>query len=475
MHIEADMIIKNIAQDMGNPPDLSCLQLTMHDNSIVHCLYLASITMPNQVDELILKPLITANQQGSHVTNTAWLLNTIPLGQRQELDDFSQAIHQLLNGHCLLMLSTENKYLSFDVSKSAYRSIEEPSSEVAIRGPREGFVEDISQNIPLIRKRLKSKHLVFEKIVLGTQTQTTIYITYLSDVASTQVVDEFRRRISSIETDSVLESAYIEEWIQDKTFSPFPQLITTERPDSVVAKLLEGQVAVLTDGTPMALLGPVTFFQFFTSPEDHYQRADIATLIRWLRMFTFLLAIFTPALYVSIVSYHQELLPTSLLINLSAQREQVPFPAFVEATIMMITFEILREAGLRMPRIAGQAISIVGALVLGQAAVEAGLISAAMVIVVSLTAISNFISPSYSFGIAQRIIQFSFLGLSSVLGLFGLLIGVYILLVHLASLRSFGIHYLSPVSPLHLSAWKDTIIRVPRFLMNRLPRWSHDK
>ncbi|WP_309491748.1 spore germination protein [Paenibacillus anseongensis] len=475
MHIEADIIAQQIARDLGNPPDLTCLQLTMQDNSTVHCVYIASITMANQVDELILKPLISANQQGNHVTNLAWLMSSIPIGQRQELDDFSQAIHQLLDGHCLLIPSADSKYLSFDVSKSSYRSIEEPSSEVAIRGPREGFVEDISQNVPLIRKRLKSKNLIFEKIVLGSQTQTTIYISYLRDVASPQVVDEFRRRISSIRTDGIIESAYIEEWIQDKTLSPFPQLITTERPDSVVAKLLEGQVAVLTDGTPMVLLGPVTFFQFFTSPEDHYQRADIATLIRWLRMFTFLLAIFIPALYVSIVSYHQELLPTSLLINLSAQREQVPFPAFVEATIMMVTFEILREAGLRMPRIAGQAISIVGALVLGQAAVEAGLISAAMVIVVSLTAISNFISPSYSFGIAQRIVQFAFLGLSSVLGLYGLLIGVYIMLVHLASLRSFGVHYLSPVAPLYLSAWKDMIIRVPRFLMNRLPRWSHDK
>jgi spore germination protein KA len=431
--------------------------------------------MTKQVDELILKPIFDAKQQGNYVTNTERLKQTIPLGQRHEFTDFTQAIHHLLEGHCLLIPTNSEIYLSSDVSKAKYRSITEPTSEVAIRGPREGFVEDITLNAALIRKRLKNINLVFEQIVLGSESQTIIYLTYLRDVASIQIVDEFRRRITSIKTDSVLESSYIEEWIQDKTISPFPQLITTERPDSVVAKLLEGQVAVLTDGTPVALIGPITFFQFFSSPEDYYQRADFATIIRWLRMFAFLLAIFVPSLYVAVVSYHHELLPTSLLINLSAQREEVPFPAFIEATIMSVTFEILREAGLRMPRIAGQAISIVGALVLGQAAVEAGLISAAMIIVVSLTAISNFISPSYSFGIAQRIIHFAFLALSGILGLYGLLIGVYFLLIHLVSLRSFGVPYLTPVAPLSFTNWKDTIVRVPRYLMNRLPRSTHDK
>lgn len=231
----------------------------------------------------------------------------------------------------------------------------------------------------------------------------------------------------------------------------------------------------MTDGTPMVLVGPITFFQLFSSTEDHYQRSDIATLSRLLRMFSFLLSIFVPSLYISVVSYHQELLPTLLLISLAAQREEVPFPAFLEAIIMTVTFEILREAGLRMPRIAGQSISIVGALVLGQAAVEAGLISAAMVIVVSLTAISNFVSPNYSFGIAQRIIQFSFMLLAGVMGLFGIMCGVFFLLIHLVSIRSFGVQFLTPAAPLVLSDWKDTFVRVPRYLMNRIPRAFYNK
>jgi hypothetical protein len=322
---------------------------------------------------------------------------------------------------------------------------------------------------------LKNENLVFEPFIIGSATRTKVYLTYLNNVASVPVIDEFRRRLNSIELDSILESAYIEEWIQDKTLSPFPQLVSTERPDSIAAKLLEGQVALITDGTPMVLYGPITFFQMFSSPEDYYQRADIATLTRWLRMLAFLFSIFVPSLYIAVVSYHQELLPTSLLISLAAQREEVPFPAVIEATIMMVTFEILREAGLRMPRIAGQSISIVGALVLGQAAVEAGLISAAMVIVVSFTAISNFVSPNYSFGIAQRIVQFSFMILAGLLGFFGMMCGLYFLLIHLVSIRSFGIKYMTPLAPLELSDWKDTFVRFPRFLLKRVPRAFYDR
>lgn len=440
----------------------------MNESLTLICIYISTIVSTEQVEEFILKPILERNQ-GLYAFNEPleWLKSIVPKAQVQDCTDTTVGIQNLLEGHCLIIPATGGRFLSFDISMGQNRNVSEPQTEASIRGPREGLVEDISRNVSLIRKRLKSEHLVFEQLVIGTKTRTKVYLTYIDNIAAQAVIDEFRRRLQSIHTDSILESAYIEEWIEDTTITPFPQLICTERPDSVVAKLIEGQVCILTDGTPMALIGPVTFFQFFNSPEDYYQRADIATLSRWLRMFAFLLSIFVPALYIAVVSYHPELLPTSLLISLAAQREEVPFPAFVEAAIMMVTFELLREAGLRMPRIAGQSISIVGALVLGQAAVEAGLVSAAMVIVVSLTAISNFVSPSYGFGIAQRIIQFGFMLLAALLGLFGLMCGVFFLLIHLVSLRSFGLKYLTPVAPLNLSAWQDTLVRVPRFMMKR--------
>lgn len=314
-----------------------------------------------------------------------------------------------------------------------------------------------------------------ELLEVGRQTKTVINIIYLQNMAPKEVVDCFRSRIESAEANSILDSTNLEEWIQDKTLSPFPTLLETERPDVATSHILEGRVVVLVDNSPFALVGPITLFQFFSAPEDYYQRADVATLLRWLRMLSFLLAVFVPAVYVAVISYHQELLPNPLLINIAAQREGVPFPTFIEAAIMLVTFEILREAGLRMPRIAGQAISIVGALVLGEAAVQAGLVSAAMVIVVSITAIANFVSPAYSFGISQRILQFTYMALGGFMGLFGILCGVLFTIVHLASIKSFGVSYLAPVAPTVLSDWKDILARAPLPFLKKPPIMNRKK
>ncbi|WP_258171465.1 spore germination protein [Paenibacillus sp. R14(2021)] len=469
-------IVADIAKRFGHSCDFICRSLPLHADNTIYCLFISSITTSTTIDEMILKPLIeSSSRQHTGEINADWLTGIIPLVNRTLVSDAAEGIKELLSGNCLLITPKQAAFLSFDVAKQDYRSITEPKSESAIRGPRDGFVENVQLNMALIRKRLKSPDLMFETFTIGSQTSTVVQLAYLRNIANDSIVAEFRERLTAIQTDSILESSYIEEWIQDQTRSPFPQLISTERPDVIVAKMLEGSTAVLIDGTPMALTGPITFFQLFSSPEDYYQRADIATLLRWLRMLSFVLSIFVPSLYIAVVSYHQELLPTPLLISLAAQREEVPFPAVIEAIIMTVTFEILREAGLRMPRIAGQAISIVGALVIGQASVEAGLVSAAMVIVVSLTAISNYISPSYGFGIAQRIVQFVFMLLAGVMGLYGLMCGVFVLLVHLVSIRSFTVHYMSPLAPIVLADWKDTIVRVPRKMMTLMPKEMRTK
>ncbi|REE67625.1 spore germination protein KA [Paenibacillus taihuensis] len=472
MNMQNPDFADEVTQRLGVSPDVVCRHLRTREGLALSCLYLTSLVDQRLVDEVVIRPILLASQQTETKSNEfdsfSWLQANIFHGQVKEKTGVDDCVDAVLNGHCLIIIPERNA-LAMDMCKREQRSVEEPSTEATIRGPREGFVEDLIRNLSLIRKRVKSNKLVFEPMVIGSETKTMVCLAYMRGIASDHLVDEFRKRLHAIQTDSILESAYIEEWIQDKTITPFPQLLTTERPDAIAAKLLEGQAAVLTDGTPIALAGPLTFFQLFTAPEDYYQRADIATLLRWLRMAAFLLAIFVPALYISVISYHQELLPTPLLASLAAQREGVPFPAFIEATLMMATFELLREAGLRMPRIAGQAISIVGALVLGQAAVEAGIVSAAMVIVVSITAIANFVSPMYSFGIAQRIVQFTFMMLAGVLGLFGLMCGVFFLLIHLASLRSFGVRYFAPLAPLYLPDWKDTFVRAPRPRLKRRP------
>jgi len=465
---------QRIIQALGDPTDLVVYHLPFSGESEGDgaCIFLETLVDRDKIERLILKPLLEADRESRNSEQAArWIKTVIPIPDIHEAKQFQDCIQGLLGGNCLLLLgNTENIGFIIDVQKTKHRSISEPTSEVTVRGPREGFNEDLATNISLVRKRIKNQSLRVESLSVGELTKTKVVILYLEDIAANDLVNEIRKRINSIKTDSILESSYIEEWIQGKKFNPFPTVLNTERPDVVVSNILEGRIAILTDGTPMALIGPITFFQLFSTPEDYYQKPDIASLLRILRLFSFLIATLTPSVYIAVVTYHQALLPTSLLISLSAQREGVPFPGFIEALMMQIVFEILREAGLRMPRIAGQAISIVGALVIGEAAVQAGLVSAAMVIVVSLTAIANFVTPAYSFGITQRLIQFSFILLAGFMGMFGILWGVLLVLLYLASLDSFSIPYLSPFAPTIISDWKDTAVRAPQQSLQTLPK-----
>ncbi|MED1793443.1 spore germination protein [Brevibacillus nitrificans] len=438
----------------------------------ISLVYVSSIVDKNQLLQFVIRPLtehmpcVTEDPAESF----RWCSEYLPVAEKQQASSVQACVEGILAGKCLIAIDGLSTGLLLDTAKFPTRAISEPTAETSIRGPQEGFTEELEINISLIRKRLRDPRLHFEKIIIGHTTKTNISVVYLSSLAADETVNKICSRLRSIQTDSVLESAYLEEWLQETIWSPFPTLLNTERPDVVTAHLLEGKVAILTEGTPTAILAPMTFFQMFVTPEDYYQRSEFATLLRWLRILSFLLAVFTPGLYISIVSFNQELLPTPLLISLAAQREGVPFPAFLEALLMMTIFEVLREAGLRMPRIAGQAISIVGALVVGEAAVAAGLVSTGMVIVVSVTAIANFVAPNYSFGISQRIIQFLFLFLAGFIGLFGLLCGFLLLLIHLVSLDSFGTAYFAPLAPTVLSDWKDTLVRAPKKWMHTMPR-----
>ncbi|WP_219835752.1 spore germination protein [Paenibacillus sp. R14(2021)] len=294
-------VVQEITQRLGHSSDMICQRLKMYNHFEVYCLYLESLITANRVNELLIKPIVETNHAA--VTEPKdpldWLKQNIPYIRKSDLTELNECIDSLLEGHCLLILPGSGIALAYDVYNAQSRTISEPNSESVIRGSREGFIEDINSNVALIRKRLKSDQLVFESWTLGTVTKTKIYLVYMKQIASASVVDEFRRRLHAIRADSILESAYIEEWIQDRTYTPFPQLLSTERPDVTAAKLLEGSIAIMTDGTPVVILGPITLFQLFISPEDYYQRADIATLLRWLRMFAFLLAIFVPALYIS--------------------------------------------------------------------------------------------------------------------------------------------------------------------------------
>ncbi|GAE34389.1 spore germination protein GerKA [Halalkalibacter akibai JCM 9157] len=346
----------------------------------------------------------------------------------------------------------------------------EPESESAIRGPREGFIENLRVNTSLIRRKIKSTDLKIISRQVGEQTKTSVDVIYIDGIADPKVLEELKTRLDRIKIDGIFETGYIEELIEDHPWSIFPQVQVTERPDSVAANLLEGRIAVLVDGTPFVMILPATFWQQFQASEDYYDRFYIAIFLRAIRLVFLGIALLLPALYVAVTTYHQEMIPTNLLLSIAASREAIPFPAVVEALIMEISFEALREAGVRLPKTIGQAVSILGALVIGSAAVEAGIVSAPMVIIVSLTGIASFTIPKFSLAISVRLLRFPLIILGSVFGMFGLVIGMVFILTHLCKLRSFGVPYFEPIGPMHFSELKDVFVRMPIWMQNKRPR-----
>lgn len=392
------------------------------------------------------------------------------VGEIKELSNFEELLTGLLSGDTIILIDGYAQGLIVSNRHWVERGVTEATAQVIVRGPREGFSENLRVNTALVRRRLKDPNLWMESKIIGNRTKTNVAMMYIKGIANDKIVKEVRLRLDRIDIDGILESGNIEELIRDEPYSPFPTILNTERSDVVAAELLEGKIAIFVDGTPFVLIVPAILIQFFQSSEDYYQSADIASLIRLLRYFAFAIAMLAPALFIAVTTFNHVMLPPSLLISLAAQREGAPFPAFVEAIIMEVTFEILREAGLRMPRSIGSAMSIVGAFVIGTAAVEAGIISAAMVIVVSITAIASFVSPTYNLAISGRILRFGFMAIAASFGLLGITIGLIALLLHLCSLRSFGVPYMSSLAPFNLSDQKDAFIRLPIWKMFTRPR-----
>lgn len=398
------------------------------------------------------------------------LKQSLTAGQVRTTDTMDELASGVFGGEAAIVPGGEKSVLIVGMDRTPSRSVEEPQAETVIRGPREGFVEQIQTNTIMLRKRLRTARLKIERFTVGELTRTKVAIAYIEGIAADSVVQEVRDRVSCIEIDGVIESGYIEEFIEDLPYSPFPQVQNTERPDVVAANLLEGKIAILVDNTPIALIVPMTFWGALQSAEDYYERFLIGTFLRWIRFVFLIVALFLPALYVAVSTFHQEMIPTNLLLSIAGAREASPFPALVEALLMEITFEVLREAGVRLPRQVGSAISIVGALVIGQAAVQAGIVSAPMVIVVSITGIANFAIPRFNMAISIRMLRFPIIMLAGTLGLYGIGIGLLGILIHLCSLRSFGIPYFSPVAPLSLVELKDVLIRAPHWAMKLRPQ-----
>ncbi|MGF7184086.1 spore germination protein KA [Desulfitispora alkaliphila] len=383
--------------------------------------------------------------------------------------NIQEIVDQVLSGEAAVILEGENQAALIDTRGWEMRGIEDASSESVIRGPRESFTETLRINTSLIRRKIRSSDLKIEALNLGTKTKTDIAIAYLEGVVNPKVAEEVKKRLNRIDIDSVLESGYLEELIEDSPLSPFPQIQTTERPDKVAANILEGRVAIIVDHTPFVMLVPTVFIQFFQASEDYYERSMSSNVLRGVRVLAYIISLALPAFYVATINFHQQLIPFDLALSIAEGRAGVPFPPFLEAFLMGLIFEILREAGVRLPKPVGQAVGIVGGLVLGEAAVTAGLVSPIMVIVAALTAIASFALPNYSLIISSTIIRLALMLLSAFMGYYGLIWGLVAVLIHLVSLRSFGVPYMSPLAPVSTGGLKDTFFRVPWWLMVSRP------
>jgi len=471
--------LSNIKKILDSPSDLIVRVFTIGESGqscAVVCI--DGLVDKELVNEEIIKSIqisCTKNNQELPLSGKNILTElenkVLSVHELKKADTLDNVMLAILEGDTALFINGINQVLLVGSKGWAGRGVEEPMTESLIRGPREGFTENIRTNTMLIRRNVRDPNLRFESNKIGRRSKKDLIVCYIEGIVHPEILAEVNRRLKCIDVDDAPESGTIEEWIEDSFLSPFPQILHTERADKVSTSLFQGKVAILLDGTPFVLIAPTTLASLFQSPEDYYERWFIGSLIRILRYIAAFLAVFLPALYIAIVSFHQGMIPSRLAFSLAASREGLPFPAIVEALLMEATLELLREAGIRLPKTIGQTIGIVGGLVIGEAAVQAGIVSPVMVIVVALTAISSFAIPSYSAGIAFRILRFATMLAAGIFGLYGIIL-VYIMInIHIARLNSFGIPYSAPFAPAFYHDWKDLVIRAPLTAQHKRPQY----
>jgi hypothetical protein len=393
----------------------------------------------------------------------------LAIGEVKEKKKLEEIVELILSGETALIIDGINTALLLNTRGWENRGIEEPQTETLSRGPKDGFTETLRFNTALLRRKIKHPGLKIKMMNIGERTNTDVAIVFMEEIAKKEIVDEVINRLKTIKIDGILESGYIEEYIEDNPYSPFPQVDITERPDKTAAALLEGRIAIIVDGTPVVAIVPATLISFYQSPEDYYERVIFGSSIRFLRLLGFIIATSLPALYVAFLSFHFQLIPIQLVETLAEGRVEVPFPPAIEALLMEVLIDLLREANLRLPGALGQSIGVVGAIVIGQAAVQAKLASPAMVIIVSITAIGSYIVPRFSTSYSIRFLRYPMIFFAATLGAFGIAVVWLWIIIHLCALESFGNPYLSPLAPFRLKDMKDTLLRFPLWAMRKRP------
>lgn len=437
-------------------------------------IYSEGVVSKEIINEHVIIPLMTSNAVKPDkmlIDNLIW--KVLKISDAVKTSSVKDVVEAISYGDTVLFAEGSSDAATLNTKSFTIRAIDEPENERSLAGPREGFTESLLTNLSLIRRKVRSNELKMKMRVFGRRTQTKVCICYMDGIVNKQLLDELNRRLKEIDMDAILDVNYLAEMMRDAKLPLFHTTGYTERPDVVVGKLMEGRIAMFVDGTPVVLTIPYLFIENFQSSEDYYLSHIFASFSRMLRILGFILTLTVPGLYVAVVAYHHELMPTRLLINIAVERASVPLPAALEAFLMLIVFDILRETGVRMPGNIGQALSIVGALVIGQSAVEAKLVAAPMIIVVALTGICNLLVPKLA---APTIfIRLWLLLLGTMFGFYGVLLGIVAVTIHVINLRSFGVPMVTPVGTLRHQEIKDTWVRSPWWQMNLRPRLTSNR
>ncbi|GGF59692.1 hypothetical protein GCM10010912_01130 [Paenibacillus albidus] len=381
--------------------------------------------------------------------------------------DAKKVIEGIVNGG-VAIFHDGSTYL-LDLYSPESRSVQQSETETVITGPHDSFVESLTTNLSLIRRRIKSSHLKIIPCSVGEISKSKVYILYIQNIANPEHVEEMRKRVQRIETDGILDGSILTQYLEDSPNSVFPQFMITERPDVAASKLMSGRVLTIMENSPIVVSAPAAFFEFFASPDDYYQRWALGTALRMLRFMALLITVTFTAMYVSVTTFHYEMVPEALLRTLAESRSRVPFPPVYEALLLETMIELLREAGARLPTKIGQTIGIVGGIVIGQAAVQAGLTSNILIIAVATSAIASFVIPSYMMSASIRLIRFGLIILAGTWGNMGLVMGIALIIIHLSGLTSLKASYMIPLAPMKPSDWKDVFIRAPFSMLTKRP------
>lgn len=460
---EHDMTLKKRSIVPIENPQLSCTLF-----------YVDTIVKFDVLNDFVIRPLVNMLAISRHEDGFMVIKESvISVDEVKEITTESDLLSDLCGGNSILFIEGYDKALSLNTRGWSMRGISEPESERVLRGSREGFIETLVVNVSMVRRRISSPKLKFEFRKVGGITHTNVAICYIDGLVEPSILRELKKRLDKLNFDSVLDSNYINERIRDNPRSPFRTIASTERPDVVAGKLLEGRIALLVDGTPVALTLPCIFTELMQSPEDYYLNYYYASFGRIMRMACVFLSFSIPAIYLALITFHQELIPPPLLISITRARSGVPLPSFLEAVILLLAFDLLRETGTRMPSSIGQSLSIVGALVLGQAAVEAHFVSAPMIIIIASSGIASLIVPRIAG--AVNIIKYVLLVFAAIYGLYGFIAGFTMVLALLFSMESFGVPYMAYSSILGVSYWQDIYVRAPWSKMKRRPFFSRNR